>query len=164
LSDLEDGSLTASELASEFVHALIILAGEAGIDAGDAATLAALDLIVRLAVYGRAPLQVVLDTIAAAAERRQADRDCPRRLPATLMLRREIVCVMAFHAWGGVGKDGVVGDQTWAVSLHAASAILKQRWAYSSWSVHPTRKRRETLGNRRSCSKSGLKDLLVVPF
>jgi hypothetical protein len=62
LSDLEDGSLTASELASEFVHALIILAGEAGIDAGDAATLAALDLIVRLAVYGRAPLQVVLDT------------------------------------------------------------------------------------------------------
>ena len=67
LSDLEDGSLTASELASEFVHALIIHAGKAGVDAGDAAALAALDLIVRLAVYGRAPLKVVLDSIAAAA-------------------------------------------------------------------------------------------------
>ena len=67
LSDLEDGSPTASELALEFVHALIIHAKEAGVDAGDAAALAALDLIVRLAVYGRAPLKVVLDTIAAAA-------------------------------------------------------------------------------------------------
>ena len=67
MSDLEDGSLTASELASEFVHALIIHAGEVGVDAGDAAALAALELIVRLAVYGRAPLKVVLDSIAAAA-------------------------------------------------------------------------------------------------
>ena len=67
MSNLEDEAITASELASEFVHALIIRAGEAGVDAGDAAALAALDLIVRLAVYGRAPLKVVLDSIAAAA-------------------------------------------------------------------------------------------------
>jgi peptidoglycan hydrolase-like protein with peptidoglycan-binding domain len=33
--------------------------------------------------------------------------------------------VEAFQAWGGVGVDGVVGDQTWAVSLHAASATLE---------------------------------------
>lgn len=33
--------------------------------------------------------------------------------------------VEAFQAWGGVGVDGVVGDQTWSVSLHAASATLE---------------------------------------
>src|SRR6266566_2018637 len=33
--------------------------------------------------------------------------------------------VKAFQAWGGVPSDGVVGDQTWAVSLHAASATLE---------------------------------------
>ncbi|MGA7487054.1 MAG: peptidoglycan-binding protein [Xanthobacteraceae bacterium] len=33
--------------------------------------------------------------------------------------------VQAFQAWGGVAGDGVVGDQTWAVSLHAASATLE---------------------------------------
>jgi peptidoglycan hydrolase-like protein with peptidoglycan-binding domain len=33
--------------------------------------------------------------------------------------------VQAFQAWGGVPSDGVVGDQTWAVSLHAASATLE---------------------------------------
>jgi peptidoglycan hydrolase-like protein with peptidoglycan-binding domain len=33
--------------------------------------------------------------------------------------------VEAFQHWGGVGVDGVVGDQTWAVSLHAASATLE---------------------------------------
>ena len=31
--------------------------------------------------------------------------------------------VVAFQ--GGVAQDGVVGDQTWAVSLHAASATLE---------------------------------------
>jgi peptidoglycan hydrolase-like protein with peptidoglycan-binding domain len=31
----------------------------------------------------------------------------------------------AFQAWGGVAIDGVVGDQTWSVSLHAASATLE---------------------------------------
>ena len=67
MSNLEDEATTASELASEFVHALIIRAGEAGVDAGDAAALAALELIVRLAIYGRSPLKVVLDSIAAAA-------------------------------------------------------------------------------------------------
>jgi peptidoglycan hydrolase-like protein with peptidoglycan-binding domain len=33
--------------------------------------------------------------------------------------------VEAFQTWGGVTPDGVVGDQTWAVSLHAASATLE---------------------------------------
>jgi peptidoglycan hydrolase-like protein with peptidoglycan-binding domain len=33
--------------------------------------------------------------------------------------------VEAFQIWGGVTADGIVGDQTWAVSLHAASATLE---------------------------------------
>jgi peptidoglycan hydrolase-like protein with peptidoglycan-binding domain len=33
--------------------------------------------------------------------------------------------VRAFQVWGGVAADGVVGDQTWSVSLHAASATLE---------------------------------------
>jgi peptidoglycan hydrolase-like protein with peptidoglycan-binding domain len=35
------------------------------------------------------------------------------------------VSVQAFQTWGGVPADGVVGDQTWAVSLRAASATLE---------------------------------------
>jgi len=33
--------------------------------------------------------------------------------------------VEAFQNWGDVSEDGVVGDQTWAVSLHAMSATLE---------------------------------------
>ena len=33
--------------------------------------------------------------------------------------------VEAFQGWGRVQVDGIVGDQTWAVSLHAASATLE---------------------------------------
>jgi peptidoglycan hydrolase-like protein with peptidoglycan-binding domain len=33
--------------------------------------------------------------------------------------------VKTFQTWGGVTSDGIVGDQTWAVSLHAASATLE---------------------------------------
>lgn len=33
--------------------------------------------------------------------------------------------VKAFQSWGGVASDGIVGDQTWSVSLHAASATLE---------------------------------------
>lgn len=33
--------------------------------------------------------------------------------------------VQAFQTWGSVGADGVVGDETWSVSLHAASATLE---------------------------------------
>lgn len=33
--------------------------------------------------------------------------------------------VEAFQGWGQVAVDGVVGDQTWDVSLHAASATLE---------------------------------------
>jgi peptidoglycan hydrolase-like protein with peptidoglycan-binding domain len=33
--------------------------------------------------------------------------------------------VQGFQTWGGVTADGIVGDQTWAVSLHGASATLE---------------------------------------
>jgi peptidoglycan hydrolase-like protein with peptidoglycan-binding domain len=33
--------------------------------------------------------------------------------------------VDAFQQWGGVTIDGIVGDQTWAVSLHAAHTTLE---------------------------------------
>jgi peptidoglycan hydrolase-like protein with peptidoglycan-binding domain len=33
--------------------------------------------------------------------------------------------VEGFQWWGGVAVDGVVGDQTWSVSLHAASSTLE---------------------------------------
>lgn len=33
--------------------------------------------------------------------------------------------VEAFQGWGGVTADGIVGDQTWGVPLHAASATLE---------------------------------------
>ncbi len=35
--------------------------------------------------------------------------------------------VKAFQSWGGVTADGIVGDQTWAVSLHAMSATLETK-------------------------------------
>jgi peptidoglycan hydrolase-like protein with peptidoglycan-binding domain len=35
--------------------------------------------------------------------------------------------VKAFQSWGGVATDGIVGDQTWAVSLHAMSATLETK-------------------------------------
>jgi peptidoglycan hydrolase-like protein with peptidoglycan-binding domain len=35
--------------------------------------------------------------------------------------------VIAFQNWGHVPDDGVVGDRTWAVSLHAASATLESQ-------------------------------------
>ena len=61
------GALTAAELAEGFVTTMIDYAREAGIDPGDTAAMAALDLIACLAVYGRAPLPAVLDTLARAA-------------------------------------------------------------------------------------------------
>jgi len=33
--------------------------------------------------------------------------------------------VEAFQSWGGVAADGIVGDRTWSVSLHALSATLE---------------------------------------
>src|SRR5664280_1504135 len=38
---------------------------------------------------------------------------------------RTRACVEAFQRWGGVGVDGVVGDQTWAVSLQAMHSTLE---------------------------------------
>ena len=58
---------TAAELAEGFVTTLIDYARESGIDPGDTAAMAALDLIACLAVFGRAPLPAVLDTLARAA-------------------------------------------------------------------------------------------------
>ena len=61
------GAFTAAEVAEGFVTMMLDYAHEAGIDPGDTAAMAALDLVACLAVFGRAPLQVVLDTIAKAA-------------------------------------------------------------------------------------------------
>jgi peptidoglycan hydrolase-like protein with peptidoglycan-binding domain len=33
--------------------------------------------------------------------------------------------VKAFQKWGGMEADGKIGEQTWDVSLHAASATLE---------------------------------------
>jgi peptidoglycan hydrolase-like protein with peptidoglycan-binding domain len=35
--------------------------------------------------------------------------------------------VEAFQSWGGVTVDGIVGDETWSVSLHALSATLETK-------------------------------------
>jgi peptidoglycan hydrolase-like protein with peptidoglycan-binding domain len=35
--------------------------------------------------------------------------------------------VKAFQIWGGVAADGVIGDQTWSVSLHAMNATLETK-------------------------------------
>jgi peptidoglycan hydrolase-like protein with peptidoglycan-binding domain len=35
--------------------------------------------------------------------------------------------VKAFQTWGGVAADGVVGDQTWSVSLRAMNATLETK-------------------------------------
>jgi peptidoglycan hydrolase-like protein with peptidoglycan-binding domain len=36
------------------------------------------------------------------------------------------VSVQAFQTWGGVTADGIVGDETWGVLLHAAGATLER--------------------------------------
>jgi peptidoglycan hydrolase-like protein with peptidoglycan-binding domain len=38
---------------------------------------------------------------------------------------RTRAAVEAFQRWGQVSADGIVGDRTWSVSLHAASATLE---------------------------------------
>jgi len=35
--------------------------------------------------------------------------------------------VKSFQTFGGVTEDGIVGDETWSVSLHAASATLESK-------------------------------------
>jgi len=35
--------------------------------------------------------------------------------------------VEAFQSWGGVTSDGIIGDETWSVSLHALSATLETK-------------------------------------
>ena len=41
----------------------------------------------------------------------------------------------AFQTWGGVSADGILGDQTWSVWLHAASATLEPRLVSSTSSA-----------------------------
>lgn len=36
-----------------------------------------------------------------------------------------LASVKAFQTWAGIDSDGVVGEQTWDTSLHAASATLE---------------------------------------
>jgi peptidoglycan hydrolase-like protein with peptidoglycan-binding domain len=33
--------------------------------------------------------------------------------------------VVAFQTWARIGRDSIVGDQTWSASLHAAGATLE---------------------------------------
>ena len=74
------GALTAAEIAEGFVTTMVDYAYEAGVDQGDTAAMAALDLIACLVVYGRAPLKVVLDTLARAAPARvKLVKDANRR-------------------------------------------------------------------------------------
>jgi peptidoglycan hydrolase-like protein with peptidoglycan-binding domain len=35
--------------------------------------------------------------------------------------------VKAFQTWAGVAADGIVGDQTWSVSMHAMNATLETK-------------------------------------
>ena len=56
---------------AEGSFSLIIRANAADFNAGDVAALVALDLIAGLAVFGRAPLEVVIDTLAKAARARE---------------------------------------------------------------------------------------------
>ena len=49
----------------------------------------------------------------------------PRRGSTAYSGPKTQASVEAFQTWGGVVADGIVGDQTWSVSLHAASATLE---------------------------------------
>jgi hypothetical protein len=71
LDEAAPGRQTAAQLAEGFVHALMIRANAAKLDAGDVGALVALDLIAGLAAFGSAPLEVVIDTLAKAARTRE---------------------------------------------------------------------------------------------
>ena len=85
------GALTAAELAERFVVALLDHARNVEVDPGDAAAMAALDLIACLGVFGRAPLATVLGTLAKAASVRvklMRDADKRNQLPPPLGVAR----------------------------------------------------------------------------
>ena len=70
----------AAELAEETLLWMIDPSRRLEVDAGDLAILLALELVSSLAAYNRAPLAVILPTIAAAAPTRDALlRDANRR-------------------------------------------------------------------------------------
>ena len=70
----------AAELAEETLLWMIDPSRRLEVDAGDLAILLALELVSSLAAYNRAPLAVILATIAAAAPTRDAIlRDANRR-------------------------------------------------------------------------------------
>jgi hypothetical protein len=62
----------AGELAEEVILWMIERSKRASIDAGDVASLLALELVASLAAYNRAPLPVILAAIAEAAPTREA--------------------------------------------------------------------------------------------
>jgi hypothetical protein len=62
----------AAELAEEAILWMIEHSRGCGVDAGDVASLLALELIASLAAYNRAPLAVILASIAEAAPTREA--------------------------------------------------------------------------------------------
>ncbi len=67
----------AAALAEETINVMLDVAGRWNIDAGDTAALMPLDLVARLAAYGRAPVSItlaVLGRAAASPALRQADR------------------------------------------------------------------------------------------
>ena len=62
----------AAELAEEVILWMIERSKGCSVDTGDVASLLALELVASLAAYNRAPLPVVLASIAAAAPTREA--------------------------------------------------------------------------------------------
>ena len=62
----------AAELAEDLILTMIERSKRLDVDAGDVASLLALELVASLAAYDRAPLPVILAAIAAAAPTREA--------------------------------------------------------------------------------------------
>jgi hypothetical protein len=70
----------AAELAEDLILTMIERSKRLDVDAGDVASLLALELVASLAAYDRAPLPVILAAIAEAAPTREAlVRDANRR-------------------------------------------------------------------------------------
>ena len=70
----------AAELAEDLILTMIERSKRLDVDAGDVASLLALELVASLAAYDRAPLPVILAAIAEAAPTRKAlVRDANRR-------------------------------------------------------------------------------------
>jgi peptidoglycan hydrolase-like protein with peptidoglycan-binding domain len=51
--------------------------------------------------------------------------------------------VVAFQAWAGAARDGVVGDRLGLFPCTRRAPRWRQRSAYSSWPIDPKRQKRE---------------------